>query len=78
MQKRTLAVVGLLGVLAAFLAGSAVPWISAQGSVHVLPVRNGGGTCQDLTNDLRGDREAWRFTYFNYMAGFVPGANFVS
>jgi hypothetical protein len=41
-------------------------------------VRNGGGTCREMTNDLRRDPDTWRTPYFNYMAGFVTGANFVS
>ena len=80
MRKRTLAVVGLLAVVtvAAFLTGVAVPRVSAQAGIHVFPVTNGGGTCRDMTNDLRGNRDAWRTAYFNYMAGFVTGANFAS
>ena len=80
MRKNTLAVVfGLLGIatIVAFMA-RVVPRVSAQGSIQVIPVRNGGGTCGDMTNDLRNDRDAWRTPYFNYMAGFMTGANFVS
>jgi len=80
MRKNRLALVGLLGIatVAAFVAGAVVPRVSAQGSIQVIPVRNGGGTCRDMTNDLGSDRDAWRTPYFNYMAGFVTGANFVS
>jgi hypothetical protein len=81
MNKKTLAVVGLLGVVTApaFVPGVIAPRVSAQASsIHVFPVTNGGGTCHDMTNDLRTDRNAWRAPYFNYMAGFVTGANFVS
>jgi hypothetical protein len=80
MRTKTLAVVGVLGVVAvaAFVAGTVVPRLSAQGSIQVIPVTNGGGTCHEMTSDLRNDREAWRTPYFNYMAGFVTGANYVS
>src|SRR5213592_1110007 len=80
MRKNTLAVVGVSGVVtaAAFLAGTAVPRVSAQGVIHVVPVKNGSGTCREMTNDLRNDRDAWRTPYLNYMAGFVTGANYVS
>jgi hypothetical protein len=83
MRKGTSAVVGLLGVLTvvavAHGVGMLVPRVSAQNSgFHVLPVTNGGGTCRDMTNDLRTDSETWRAAYVNYVAGFVTGANFVS
>jgi hypothetical protein len=78
-MRKTLAVVGLLSVTTgAFVAGVVVPRVSAQGSIQVIPVRNGGGTCGDMTSDLRNDRDTWRTPYFNYMAGFMTGANFVS
>src|SRR5262245_13828393 len=81
MRRNTLAVVmGLLGLVTggAFMAGVVVPRVSAQGSIQVIPVRNGGGPCGEMPNDLRNDRDAWRTPYFNYMAGFMTGANFVS
>jgi hypothetical protein len=80
MRTRTLAAVGLLGVVtaAAFVSGVVPPRLGAQGYIHVLPVRNGGGVCRDMTNDLRNDRDAWRTPYLNYMAGFITGANYVS
>jgi hypothetical protein len=80
MRTKTLAVVGVsvIVTVAAFLAGTVAPRLSAQGSIQVIPVRNGGGVCRDMTNDLRSDRGAWRTPYFNYMAGFVTGANYVS
>lgn len=91
MDKKTLAAVALVGVVivAAFVLGNGmiVPRVSAQtgsssgrrwAAFHVIPVTNGSGTCRDMTNDLRTDRDAWRASYFNYMAGFITGANFVS
>jgi hypothetical protein len=84
MQKRTLAVVGFLGVItvAAFAAGVVATRVSAQGIIHVLPVRNGGGNgggvCRDMTNDLRNDRDASYTLYLNWMDGFLTGANYVS
>jgi hypothetical protein len=79
MRRNTaLAVVGLLAVarLAAFALGLSV---SAQaGGFHVLPVTSGGVTCRDMTDNLRSERDTWRTFYFNYMAGFITGANFVS
>jgi hypothetical protein len=81
MRHGTLAVVGLLSVVtvAAWVLVLTAPRVSAQASgFHVLPVTIGGGTCRDMTNNLRGDREPWRTLYFNYMAGFLTGANFVS
>jgi hypothetical protein len=84
MRKATVAVIGLLCVVAvaAFVLGLgkfAQP-VSAQASrsFHVLTVTSGGVTCRDMTNNLRTDRDAWRSVYFNYMAGFITGANFVS
>jgi hypothetical protein len=80
MRKRTLAVIGISGAIAvaAFVAGVVATHVSAQGVIHVVPVKNGGGTCREMTNDLRNDRDAWRTPYLNYMAGFVTGANYVS
>jgi hypothetical protein len=80
MRQKTLAIVALLAVVAAaaFVRGVAATRVSAQGSIQVIPVRNGGGTCGDMTNDLRSDRDGSRTPYFNYMAGFMTGANFVS
>jgi hypothetical protein len=91
MVRRMLAAVALVGVVivAAFVLGNGmiVPRVSAQtgsssgrrwAAFHVIPVTNGSGTCRDMTNDLRTDRDAWRASYFNYMAGFITGANFVS
>ena len=83
MSKKALATVALVGVVivAAFVLGNSmiVPRVSAQtGSFHAIPLTNGSGTCRDMTNDLRADRDAWRASYFNYMAGFITGANFVS
>jgi hypothetical protein len=79
MRRKALAVVGLLGVVtAAFVAGVVTPRVSAQASIQVIPVRNGGGVCRDMTNDLRSDPSTWRTPYFNYLAGFMTGANFVS
>jgi hypothetical protein len=83
MSKKALATVALVGVVivAAFVLGNGmiVRRVSAQtASFHVIPVTNGSGTCRDMTNDLRADRDAWRASYFNYMAGFITGANFVS
>jgi hypothetical protein len=80
MRKNTLAIVGVSGIvtIVGFFAGTVAPRVSAQGSIQVIPVRNGGGVCRDMTNDLRSDREGWRTPYFNYMAGFVTGANYVS
>jgi hypothetical protein len=91
MDKKTRAEVALVGVVivAAFVLGNGmiVPRVSAQtgsssgrrwGAFHVIPVTNVSGTCRDMTTDLRTDRDAWRASYFNYMAGFITGANFVS
>jgi hypothetical protein len=84
MQRRTLAVVGLLGAItvAAFVAGVVATRVSAQGIIHVLPVRKGGGNnggvCRDMTNDLRNDRDASHTLYLNWMDGFITGANYVS
>jgi hypothetical protein len=83
MRKGTVAVVGLLSVLTVVAAvlglGMLVPRVAAQNSgFHVLPVANGGGTCRDMTNDLRADEQTWRTPYVNYVAGFITGANFVS
>jgi len=80
MRKGTLAVVGLSGIVVAVavVLSMVAPRVSAQGSIQVIPVRNGGGVCRDMTNDLKADRDTWRTPYFNYMAGFVTGANYVS
>jgi hypothetical protein len=80
MRKATLALVGLLGAVtvAAVVPGVVPPRVAAQGSIQVIPVRNGGGVCRDMTNDLRSNRDAGRTPYFNYMAGFMTGANYVS
>jgi hypothetical protein len=91
MDKKTRAAVALVGVVivAAFVLGNGmiVPRVSAQtgsssgrrwAAFHAIPVTNGSGRCRDMTNDLRTDRDAWRASYFNYMAGFITGANFVS
>ena len=80
MRTKTLAVVGILGVVAvtAFLGGTVAPRTSAQGIIHVLPVRNGGGVCRDMTHDLRNDRDASYTLYLNWMDGFLTGANYVS
>jgi len=80
MRTIMLAAAGLLGAVtaAAVVSGVVPPRLSAQGYIHVLPVRNGGGVCRDMTNDLRNDRDASRTLYANYMAGFMTGANYVS
>jgi hypothetical protein len=81
MRKLTLAVAGLLSMvaIAGFVLLLIAPRVSAQASgFHVLPVTIGGSACRDMTNNLRIDRDSWRTLYFNYMAGFLTGANFVS
>jgi len=77
MRKKTSTVVGLvsLGIVAAFVAGIVAPRVSAQAghrlAIQVIPVTNGGGTCRDMTGDLRRHHDRWRTPYFNYMAGFI-------
>jgi hypothetical protein len=81
MRKAALAVVGLLSVIAVAACVSFLfaPRVSAEASgFHVLPVTVGGATCRDMTNNLRADRDSWRTLYFNYMSGFLTGANFVA
>jgi hypothetical protein len=81
MRQNTFAVVGRLGVVtvAALVLGLLSWRASAQGgSFHVLTVASGGFTCGDMTHNLRVDRDVWRSVYYNYMAGFITGANFVS
>jgi hypothetical protein len=81
MRRKTPFVVALLVVVAVAtsMAGVVAPRVSAQaGSFHVLTVTAGGVSCRDMTNNLRSDRDAWRSVYYNYMAGFITGANFVS
>jgi hypothetical protein len=81
MRKAALALVGLLSVIttAVFVSILVASHVSAEASgFHVLPVTVGGATCRDMTNNLRTDRESWRTLYFNYMSGFLTGANFVS
>ena len=73
-----LAALGGLGATGAIAASVMAPPVSAQAAIHVLPVTNGGGTCREMTRDLKQDRTASRAAYFNYMAGFVTGANYLA
>ena len=63
MHGRTLAILGLFGVVTAatFLAGAAATRVSAQGSIQVIPVRIGVATKIASTSGRtqRRARNAW-------------------
>src|SRR3954452_11273152 len=50
----------------------------AVAGFHVLGVPGGGVTCEEMTNNLRTDRQSWGVLYGTYVTGFITGANFVS
>jgi hypothetical protein len=73
-RHRVVAVVALVlmpALLATNTAGQ-----RRNASFHVLGA--GGGSCRDLTINLRADRESWGNFYNSYVMGFITGANFSS
>jgi TolB protein len=49
-----------------------------DGNAEIYAMNADGSNPVNLTNDLSSDRDLWRTPYFNYMAGFVTGANYVT